>query len=109
MTRLTTRFRVDAYIARLRGQGIPCFVVAHGDDMAGAVLVKLNTLDGRAICFHSIFDLNADARIWAILAKGPEAKVDHAVARQSKFDPDLWVLEVEDRSGQHLPCADGLA
>ena len=46
--RLTARFWVDAYLARLRLAGIPGFVVAHGDDGAGAVLVKLNTLDGQA-------------------------------------------------------------
>ena len=48
MTRLTARFWVDAYLARLRFADIPAFVVSHGDDTAGAVLVKANPLDGRA-------------------------------------------------------------
>ncbi|MCK5500799.1 MAG: DUF1491 family protein, partial [Tritonibacter mobilis] len=48
MSRLTARFWIDAYLARLRFQDIPAFVTAHGDDTAGAVLVKLNTLDGEA-------------------------------------------------------------
>ncbi|KKL07834.1 hypothetical protein LCGC14_2582010, partial [marine sediment metagenome] len=41
MPRLTARFWVDAYLTRLRLQDIPAFVVAHGDDTGGAVLVKL--------------------------------------------------------------------
>ena len=48
MTRLTADFWVHAYLARLRLADIPAFVVAHGDDTAGAVAVKLNTLDGKA-------------------------------------------------------------
>ena len=49
MARLTARFWVDAYLARLRVYDIPAFVVAHGDDTGGAVLVKLATLDGEAL------------------------------------------------------------
>ncbi|MBT6345044.1 MAG: DUF1491 family protein, partial [Tateyamaria sp.] len=35
MLRLTSRFWVDAYLTRLRAEGILGFVVAHGDDTAG--------------------------------------------------------------------------
>ena len=41
MTRLTAEFWVHAYLARLRFQDIPAYVVAHGDDTAGAVLVNV--------------------------------------------------------------------
>ncbi|MEC9313042.1 MAG: DUF1491 family protein, partial [Pseudomonadota bacterium] len=57
MSRLTARFWVDAYLARLRFSDIPACVTAHGDDTAGAVLVKLNTLDGQAQAFHRSYDL----------------------------------------------------
>ncbi|MEM6658479.1 MAG: DUF1491 family protein [Pseudomonadota bacterium] len=109
MARLTSRFWVDAYLARLRFADIPAFVVAHGDDTGGAVLVKLNTLDGDSVLFQRSFDLVADTRIWAELASGSETDVDAAVTRQRRFDPDLWVIEVEDRAGRHLLEQDGLA
>ena len=108
MARLTARFWVDAYLARLRLADIPAFVVTHGDDTGGAVLVKLSTLDGQAALFHRSFDLETGARVWAELAEGEEAAVDEAVARQRGFDPDLWVIEVEDRAGRHLLDAPGL-
>ena len=107
--RLTARFWVDAYLARLRFADIPAFVVAHGDDQAGAVLVKLNTLDGRAAAFTRGFDLMSGERVWEDLASGPEAEVDAAISRQRGFDPDLWVIEVEDRAGRHLLDQEGLA
>ncbi|WP_108484747.1 DUF1491 family protein [Oceaniglobus ichthyenteri] len=100
--RLTARFWVDAYLARLRLADIPAFVVAHGDDTAGAVLVKLNTLDGQAQAFQRQFDFMTDTRSWVVLAQGDERDVDASIAKQRSFDGDLWVIEVEDRAGRHL-------
>ncbi|WP_204113015.1 DUF1491 family protein [Shimia biformata] len=106
--RLTAEIWVSAYLTRLRLKDIPAFVVAHGDDTGGAVLVKLNTLDGQATLFQRSFDLMTGARNWVVLSKGDEAEVDAAVRRQRGFDPDLWVIEVEDREGRHLLDEDGL-
>ncbi|UWQ50028.1 DUF1491 family protein [Leisingera caerulea] len=108
MTRLTARFWVDAYLTRLRFQDIPAFITSHGDDTAGAVLVKLNTLDGQARAFHRTYDLMSGDRKWDELATGAETDVDASISRQRSFDPDLWVIEVEDRQGRHLLDEPGL-
>lgn len=108
MTRLTAQFWVHAYLSRLRLTEIPAFVVSHGDDTAGAVLIKLNTLDGQAIIYQRSFDLDTGARRWMELEAGAEAEIDQAIARQRGFDPDLWVIEVEDRAGRHLLDEPGL-
>ena len=109
MTRLTAEFWVSAYLKRLRLYEIPAFVVTHGDDTAGAVLVKLNTLDGNAKAFQRSFDLMSGERAWMVLAEGAERDVDAALAKQRSFDPDLWVIEVEDRQGRNLLDEPGLA
>ncbi len=109
MSRLTADIWVSAYLARLRLEGIPAFVVARGDATAGAVLVKLNTLDGRARAYQRSFDPASGRRVWMVLAEGGEADVDAALARQRSFDPDLWLIEVEDKAGRHLLDAPGLA
>lgn len=109
MTRLTADIWVAAYLTRLRLADIPAFVVTRGDNTAGAVLVKLNTLDGQARAFQRSFDLMTGERAWVVLAEGAEAAVDQALVRQRTFDPDLWVIEVEDRAGRHLLDEAGLA
>jgi len=109
MVHLATGFWVAAYLARLGLAGIPAYVIRRGDATAGAVLVKLNTLDGRAEVFHRSFDLMRGARAWVALAKGTEGEVDAVLERQRRFDPDLWVIEVEDRGGRHLLDEPGLA
>jgi hypothetical protein len=106
--RLASEIWVSAYLTRLRLATIPAFVVAKGDPTAGAVLVKLNTLDGRAQLFQRSFDLATGDRAWIVLAEGDEGAVDASVARQRGFDRDLWVVEVEDREGRHLLGEPGL-
>lgn len=107
--RLTADFWVRAYLARLAQAGIPAFVTAHGDETAGTVMVKLSTLDGRARLFQRAWDLHADRRSWIVFVEGNEAEVDAAIARERGRDPDLWVIEVEDRDGRHLLDEPGLS
>ena len=109
MIRLTTDMWVSAYRRRLELAGIPAYITARGDPTAGAVLVKLATLDGRATVYQRSFDLLSGTRAWVVLAEGDEPQVDAAIARQREFDPDLWVIEVEDREGRHLLDEEGLA
>lgn len=109
MSRLAAGIWVGAYLARLQAEGIPVYVVARGDETAGAVLVKLATMDGAARAFHRVVDLMTGTRRWDVLAEGPEADVDAAIARQRGFDPDLWVIEVEDARGRHLLDEPGLS
>jgi hypothetical protein len=106
--RLTTDFWVSAYRKRLSLYDIPAFVTSKGDATAGAVLIKLNTLDGQARLFQRSYDLDG-ARVWVVLAEGVEADVDTSARKQCEFDPDLWVIEVEDRMGRHLLDEDGFS
>ena len=102
MTRLTAAFWVQAYLRRLALENIPAYILAHGDDTAGAVLVKLVTLDGQARLFQRGFDLQTGNRVWQQLEQGTEEQIDTTLQRQLGFDPDLWVIELEDRAGRHF-------
>ena len=109
MSRLTAEMWVSAYLTRLRLENIPAFVVRKGEATAGQVLIKLNRLDGSAILFQRIVDILTDTRKWDVLFDGTEDEVDVSVDRQSGFDPDLWVIEVEDKAGRHLLDEPGLS
>lgn len=106
--RLTAEFWVQAYLARLRLADIPAFVTRRGDATAGAVIVKLNRLDGSAAAFARSYDAGG-ARVWTPLADGAEREVDAALDRQRRFDPDIWFIEIEDRAGRTLLGEPGLA
>lgn len=102
MSRLASEFWVKAYIRRLSLVNIPAFVVSHGDDTAGAVLIKLSTLDGQARLFHRSYDLMTGDQTWAELSNGAEPDIDQLIQKQRSFDPDLWVIEIEDSQGRHF-------
>lgn len=108
MSRLSTDFWVAAYLARLDAIGVPAHLMAKGDATAGAVIVKVATLDGQASAYARETGLDGK-RIWAELAApGPEAEVDERLKRQLSFDPDLWIIEVEDPKGRSLLDEEGL-
>lgn len=108
MNRLTSSFWVNAYFTCLRQHEIPAFVVASGDRDAGAVCVKLNTLDGNATAYQRFVGAVSGKREWMVLSEGNESEVDAVLNRQRRNDPDLWILEVEDREGRHLLNQAGL-
>src|SRR6056297_164260 len=108
MSKLATGLWIDAYLARLMQEGIFAHVVHRGDATAGAVAVKVAFMDGKASLFTRNYGADGN-RVWHALLEGePEPAVDAAVARQRGYDPDLWVVEVEDPRGRHLLDRPGL-
>lgn len=106
--RLTSGFWVAAYLRRLQLADIPVYVAKRGDETAGAVLVKVATLDGEAKAYQRSFDVMSGERRWMVLAEGAEREVDQALTRQKSYDPDLWLIEIEDRQGRSLLDEPGL-
>ena len=107
--RLASGIWVAAYLTRLRLSDIAHYVTARGDATAGAVVVKVATLDGQARALQRRFDFSADRRVWVVLAEGEEAAVDAVLTRERARDRDLWVIEVEDRAGRSLLEEEGLS
>jgi hypothetical protein len=108
MARLASGVWISAYLARLEQAGVYAHVMHRGEVTAGAVAVKLATMDGRASVFVRTLDGEGN-RVWTPLVDvAPEAEADAAIARQRRFDRDLWVIEVEDPRGRHLLDEAGL-
>ena len=99
MTRLTSSFWVQAYIKRLNLIGVPAFVVSHGDDTAGAIIVKVNKLNGDAVLFERSFSLDENIIQWSKFQSGDEKELDELLSRQLSRDSDLWIIEIESRQG----------
>lgn len=102
--RLKTAIRIAALLRRYDQVAIPCLVVRRGDGDAGAVLIKFNRLADDCTVFAQ--ERDGDGRlIWQAVsgdAVVSEAAADAYIARQLKRDPDLWVLEIEDRQDRQF-------
>jgi hypothetical protein len=105
MQQLKTEFWVQALIRRAEIGGAFGGIVRKGDTDAGAVLVKVASLDGRARLYAPAQD-NEGERIWLDLSIGAlgdaEPDVDAYARKRAHNDPDLWIVEIEDRHGRHF-------
>ena len=99
--RLKAEIWVKALIRRCEAAGAAAMVVRRGDTSSGSVLVKLNTLDGEAQVLSPARDGEGEL-IWIARPKAPEAEADAWIEKQRSFDPDIWVVEIEDREGRHF-------
>jgi hypothetical protein len=108
--RLKSAIWVAAYLRRCNVEGVFAVVRRRGAEEAGAIFIILNRLDGTADLYgpapQTAFDrpLSADRAFSAVLKQrpAPEAAVEARLAREVSFDPDVWILEVEDRGGRHF-------
>ena len=108
MARLATGIWVSAYLMRLSQAGIHAHVVRKGDPTAGAVVVKVALMNGRASFFTRCYGPDGKIAWQARIEDAGEAEVDAALTRQRGYDPDLWVIEVEDPRGRHMLDAPGM-
>lgn len=103
MIELKTEFWVSALVRRATIAGAFAGITRKGDPDGGAVLVKVATLDGRARLYAPARAGEGD-RIWLDLSAGSlgeqEADVDAYARKRADSDPDLWVVEIEDKHGR---------
>lgn len=108
--RLKSAIWVAAYLRRCQVEGVFAVLRRRGAEEAGAVFVKINRLDGTVSLYgpapQSAFDGSHPAdRVFAPCFAAepvPEVDADAYLARQLRFDPDLWIIEAEDRAGRHF-------
>ena len=108
--RLKSSIWVAAYLRRCQVEGASAVLRRRGAEEAGAIFIKINRLDGTADVFgpapQTMFEEAhpTDRAFVAGLAQQPAADADaeNYLARQLRFDPDIWVVEVEDRAGRNF-------
>ena len=107
--RLKSAIWVAAYLRRCQTAGVFGAVRRRGAEEAGAVFVKVATLDGNAMLYvpapQTVYDDSRPIeRIFTPMAPQPvpETSVEERLVREIKFDPDAWVVETEDRAGRHF-------
>jgi hypothetical protein len=99
--RLKAGIFVRALIRRVQVAGASAFVVRSGSEEAGAIILKIAKLDGTCLVLNQARDGRGQL-VWAQPLGGwtDEAKAGTWCDKQVKFDPDVWILEIEDREGR---------
>jgi hypothetical protein len=99
--RLKAGIFVRAVIRRAEVAGAQAFVVRKGSEEAGAIFLKVARLDGTCTVLNQARNGDGDL-VWArpLGEWFDEEKAGAYFARQVTFDPDLWIVEIEDRQGR---------
>jgi hypothetical protein len=109
--RLKSGIWVAAYVRRCNIEGASAVVRRRGAEEAGAIFIVINRLDGNATLYgpapQAAFDQAkpTDRMFTAMLgADNPvsESDIEARLTREIRFDPDVWIVEVEDRAGRHF-------
>lgn len=101
--RMKTEIWVKAHLRRCIVEAINVVVARRGDPSGGAVILKLNRQDLGCLVLTQARDA-LGSLCWLAALKGEmvgEADADAYIARSVARDPDLWVIEIEDRQGRN--------
>jgi len=100
--RLRAEVWIMAHVRRCIAVGLPVAIVRRGEAERGTLIVKLNQLERDVRILSQARDI--DGRLgWLAAFDGAavkEADADAYIARAVNRDPDLWVIEIEDREGR---------
>lgn len=112
--RLTSDFVVSALIRRAGIDAVPAVLRRRGAAEAGAVFVKIDRLDGTADLYGPAPQAllaqedTGDRLFTVVLTRVGPLEVEERIAKELRFDPDLWLVEIEDREGRPwVPLARG--
>jgi hypothetical protein len=107
VARLRSDFWVAAYLRRCAIEGLDAVLRRRGSAEAGAIFVKVDHLDGTASLFGPapqsvVEERDEDRRFTLVVGRVTPLDVEERVGREQRFDPDLWLVEVETRDGRHF-------
>lgn len=98
--RLATSMLVGALIRQAETEGGFAAVLAKGDADAGSILVVLMERGANARLYERLLQPDGNYA-WGEAPAGSDA-ISDLVARRRRFDPDLWVLELDVPSQQRF-------
>jgi hypothetical protein len=101
LPRLKSGIFVRALIRRAEVAGAQAYVVRKGSEEAGAVFLKVSRLDGTCVVLSQARAGEGEL-VWTrpLGERADDARAAQYFERQVKFDPDVWIVEIEDREGR---------
>ncbi|MEM7303333.1 MAG: DUF1491 family protein [Pseudomonadota bacterium] len=106
--RLTSSLWVSALIRRATGEGAFATIVNKGAESAGAIFVIVDDYSGEIALYgpapQMVFEPDeAGERRFTLAGRySDREELVKKIDRERSFDPDLWIVEIEDRSGPHF-------
>lgn len=104
--RVTSEFWVSALIRRCQTAGSFATVVHRGASEAGAIFLIINDLQGNNALYSPApqtdysLEGGAERQFECLMEQSDAAEIESKIRSERSFDPDIWVVEIEDRQGR---------
>ncbi len=97
--RLPVHVWVDAHLKPLNDRGVFFYIHQRGEQNSGMILLKLNGLAGKCRVLVQQRNFEGEMGWMNAISKEfvEESLADQYIQRAITRDPDLWVIEIEDR------------
>ncbi|MEQ8665819.1 MAG: DUF1491 family protein [Rhodospirillales bacterium] len=108
--RVRSEIWVKAQIRQCDVKLIPAVVARRGDPDGGAIYLRIDRRDAGCELLSRTYGADGE-RMWhGPIGDGPlpPEKVDAYLEKQATFDPDFWVLEIDDPAGRYEPFEIGV-
>ncbi len=105
MSRLRSDIFVAAYVRRRNGENAFAVVRKRGAAEAGAIFICIDRRDGSVDLYgpapQTAFDDARPERLFQRLTRdgATAADIESRLAKEMRFDGDLWIVDVEDPAG----------
>ena len=101
--RIKTSLLVQAGIRLCERKLFTSMLRRRGDADAGALFVKVNRLDGSAALFARITSFSGGTEWQRSSGEDwlPDTDIEERLESEIKFDPDVWIVEVENPGGEN--------
>ena len=101
--RIKSEIFIQALVRRVYAAQAAAYIVRRGDSDAGNVMIRINQLDGCSGVLTMFTDMSGE-RCWRVAhaLATLDREVDDFLTREINRDPDVWVVEIEDKQGRHF-------
>lgn len=99
--RLKAHIFVSALLQRAVSHGAFGVVVKKGDKDAGAVVVCVRQDEGHVCLYQAATNMDGE-RVWHESLPARAQAIDGQLKRLASRDPDLWIVEIDDREGRNF-------
>ncbi len=102
--KLAPKLWVSSLVRRADQAGEFAAVLKKGDETAGQVLLLVRRRNGTTQVFARTLNSRGDYS-WTVAVEAREediTKINEYVERQTRFDPDLWVVELNTENPERF-------
>ena len=97
---ITSDFIATSFIKKARNKFLDTYLVKRGDKISGEIFLKLNKLNGYCkIYTYKKSSVNNPWKSYGLSDWEEEKKIKKKLDRVLNIDPDVWIIEIDDKLG----------